>query len=64
MFAGLQKSPMAKVAQPPMEADGLPYLAGAFVEIDQRWGSVEAYLEKEVGVTKGDLALLRATYLE
>jgi len=36
MFAGLQKSPMAKVAQPPMEADGLRYLAGAFVEIDQR----------------------------
>lgn len=64
MFAGVQKSPMAKVAQPLKEADGSPYLAGAFAEIDQRWGSVEAYLEKEVGVTKGDLALLRATYLE
>ena len=46
MFAGLQKSPMAKVAQPPMEADGLPYLAGAFAEIDRRRGSVEAYLKK------------------
>jgi protein-tyrosine phosphatase len=64
MFAGLQKSPTAKVAQPLKEADGTPYLAGAFAEIDQRWGSVEAYLDKEVGVTKGDLALLRATYLE
>ncbi len=64
MFAGLQKSPMAKVAQPLKEADGTPFLAGAFAEIDQRWGSVDAYLEKEVGVTKGDLALLRATYLE
>jgi protein-tyrosine phosphatase len=64
MFASLQKSPMAKVAQPLKEADGSPYLAGAFPEIDQRWGSVDAYLEKEVGVTKGDLALLRATYLE
>ncbi len=64
MFAALQKSPMAKVAQPLKEADGTPFLAGAFAEIDQRWGSVDAYLEKEVGLTKGDLALLRATYLE
>jgi protein-tyrosine phosphatase len=64
MFAALQKSPMAKVAQPLKEADGTPFLAGAFAEIDAKWGSVDAYLEKEVGVTKGDLALLRATYLE
>ncbi len=64
MFAALQKSPMAKVAQPLKEADGTPFLAGAFAEIDQRWGSVDAYLEKEVGLTKGALALLRATYLE
>jgi len=64
MFAGLAKSPMAKVARPLKEADGTPFIAGAFAEIDQRWGSVDAYLEKEVGVTKGDLALLRATYLE
>jgi protein-tyrosine phosphatase len=64
MFAALQKSPMARVALPLKEADGTPFLAGAFAEIDAKWGSVDSYLEKEVGVTKGDLALLRATYLE
>jgi len=64
MFAGFQTDPRAAVAQPLLEADGTPFLASAFDEIDKKWGSVEAYLEKEAGVSRIDLAALRNTYLE
>ena len=64
MFAAYQKSGATTKAQPLKDASGKPFLDGAFEEIDTKWGSVDTYLEKEVGVTKGDLALLRATYLE
>ncbi len=64
MFASFQKNPAGNVAQPLKEADGTPFLAGAFAEIDAKWGSVEAYLDKEVGVSKADLARLRLLYLE
>jgi len=64
MFASYQKSGAYSQAQPLKEADGRAFLDGAFAEIDARWGSVDAYLEQQVGLTKGDLAMLRATYLE
>ncbi len=64
MFAGYQKAPGGNVAQPLKEADGTPFLAGAFAEIEAKWGSVEAYLDKEAGVSKADLARLRVLYLE
>ena len=64
MFAAYQKSGATARAQPLKDATGKPFLDGALEEIDTRWGSVDAYLEKEVGVSKGDIALLRATYLE
>ena len=51
-------------AAAPKEADGTPFLNYAFDEIDGRWGSVDNYLEQEIGVTKLDLASLRAIYLE
>ena len=50
--------------QPLMEADGTPYLVHALDAIDQRYGSVDAYLAKEAGVTAVDLAALRAAYLD
>ena len=50
--------------QPLMEPDGTPYLVHAFDAIDQRYGSVDAYLAKEAGVTAVDLAALKAAYLE
>jgi protein-tyrosine phosphatase len=51
-------------AQPLVGPDGTPLLASAFVEIDRKWGSVDAYLDQELGVTPADVAMLRATYLE
>jgi protein-tyrosine phosphatase len=64
MFAGYQKMPGGNVAQPLKEADGTPFLAGAFAEIDAKWGSVDGYLAKEIGLSKADLARLRLLYLE
>lgn len=45
-------------------ADQQPYLAAAFAEIEDKWGSVDAYLDKELGVDAADIARLRAEYLE
>lgn len=45
-------------------ADGTPFLAYAFAAIEERYGSVESYLDKVVGVRPQQLAALRATYLE
>lgn len=62
LFAHYQANP-AKAA-PLIEADGTPFLKGAFDEIDTRWGSVDAYLAQEAGVSAQDLAELRKNYLE
>lgn len=64
MFAAFQKSGSYSVAQPLKDATGKAFLDGAFEEIEAKWGSVDAYLEKEVGVTRRDIATLRTTYLE
>ncbi|AMK25492.1 MULTISPECIES: tyrosine-protein phosphatase [unclassified Sphingobium] len=63
-FAKYQQNPAAAKPQPLKDADGTPFLSHAFNEIDSRWGSVENYLEQEIGLTKLDLASLRAGYLE
>jgi len=47
-----------------MTAVGTPYLTYAFAEIERRWGSVDAYLQQEIGLGNVDLARLRAHYLE
>lgn len=64
MFAMYQKAPNASTPNPLKEADGKAFLLGALDEIDTRWGSVDAFLMKEIGLTKTDLARLRATYTE
>ena len=63
-FARFQKHPAAAEANPLVTADGTPFLTFAMAEIDNRWGSVDAYLEQAIGITKDDLAALRAAYLE
>ncbi|MET0250511.1 MAG: tyrosine-protein phosphatase [Sphingobium sp.] len=49
---------------PLKEADGTAFLTYALNEVDTRYGSVEAYLDKRLGVSAVDVAGLRATYLE
>lgn len=63
-FAHYQSSAAIAKPQPLYESDGTSYLDGAFSEIDQKWGSVQAYLEQEAGVSSGDIALLRQRYLQ
>jgi protein-tyrosine phosphatase len=63
MFGGHASDAMRKPS-PLKTADGTAYLAKALDAIDQRWGSVEAYLEKEAGVGPAQLARLRSTYLD
>lgn len=63
MFAGYQ-TPQAAKPTPLVEADGTPFLAGAFAEITEKYGSVEAYLEREAGLTPARRRALQAAYLE
>lgn len=63
MFAAYQ-SPQAMTPSPLKEADGTPFLAGAFTEIEARYGSVDAYLEIEAGLSPARRKALQAAYLE
>jgi protein-tyrosine phosphatase len=64
MFAKYQQYPSWRTPTPLKEADGRPFLAGAFSEIEVKWGTVDAYLEKEIGISVADLKRLRRLYLE
>jgi protein-tyrosine phosphatase len=64
LFARYQDDPRGAIAQPLKEADGTAFLASAFDEIEKRWGSVDGYLEKEIGLSKVDIANLRRIYLQ
>jgi protein-tyrosine phosphatase len=64
MFAAAQNDPRARIAQPLKDADGKPFLDGAFAEIDARWGSIDGYLTKELRLTRADIDRLRRLYLE
>ncbi|WP_240334355.1 tyrosine-protein phosphatase [Sphingobium estronivorans] len=63
MFARFQSNPAAK-AEPLKDADGKAFLSSAFEEIDSHWGSVENYLQQEVGVSAVDIAALKQAYLQ
>ncbi|MDR2858232.1 MAG: tyrosine-protein phosphatase [Novosphingobium sp.] len=63
-FASHQDPTAERKPEPLYDRDGKSLLLASFAEIDRRYGSVDAYLEKEVGVTAADLATLRANYLE
>ncbi|MFC0205512.1 tyrosine-protein phosphatase [Novosphingobium soli] len=64
MFARFQNDPAHAKPNPLVTADGTPFLANAFAEIDSRYGSAEGYLKQEIGLNDADLASLRSTYLE
>lgn len=64
MFAKYQENPAAAKPQPLKDPDGTAFLTYAFDEIDKKWGSVDAYLTQNIGLTKVDLAALRARYTE
>lgn len=64
LFARFQQDPAAAKPQPLKTADGTAFLTFAFDEIETKWGSVDTYLAKEVGVSQADIAKLRADYLE
>lgn len=64
LFAQLQSTPAAAKPQPLKTADGTAFLNYAFDEIETKWGSVDAYLEKEAGVSRANIVKLRAAYLE
>lgn len=64
LFAQGQQHPGGARPQPLKSADGTAYLSEALTTIEQRWGSIDAYLAKEIGVDEADITLLRQTYLE
>lgn len=64
MFAGYQRNPAAQKPQPLYSAEQRSLILYALEEVDAKWGSVEAYLDKELGVSAADVARLREAYLE
>jgi protein-tyrosine phosphatase len=64
MFAGYQADPQLKTPQPLRDGQGRSLLDFALAEVETRYGSIEAYLDKELGVDAADIAKLRAMYLE
>ena len=54
----------ARKPQPLVTAAGQPFLAISFDEIDRKWGSTDAYLQKELGIGPVQLAILRRRYLQ
>lgn len=62
-FAKYQKDPKHQTPIPLVTADGTPFLATAFQTIEEKWGSVDNYLQQEMGLSPDDIATLRATYL-
>ena len=40
------------------------YLEATFNEIEKRYGSLDNFVENELGLTKNKIALLRSKYLE
>lgn len=64
IYAQYQKDPKYLTPQPLKDDKGKSYLTFALEEIDQRWGSVDAYLEAVAGVGPAERARLRKLYLE
>lgn len=64
MFARFQQDPKYRTPQPLMDGEKRAYVEFALAEVESRWGSVEAYLDKELGVDAAGIAKLRAMYLE
>ncbi len=63
-IASFQRDPALAKPTVLKDAQGHAFLEQALAEIDEKWGSVEVYLAKEVGVDRADIVKLRAKYLE
>jgi protein-tyrosine phosphatase len=51
-------------AKPLLTSEGVPYLNFALAQVEADYGSVEAFLEKELGIDAEDRAALRDRYLQ
>lgn len=61
-FAKMQGDQRYAKPYPLMTAEGKPFLDFAFAEMQRKWGGVNGYLTKEIGLTPKDIARLRALY--
>ena len=64
MFAAYRTRPNWKTPDRLIDDQDRPFLLGAYAEIEQKWGSVPAYLKAEIGLTDQDLERLKSIYLE
>lgn len=63
-FVKAQQDPAHAKPKPLFDAAHRPWLAASFSEIEHRWGSVDAYLEQEMGLDAAARSKLQALYLE
>ena len=63
-YVASQKNPGGAKAEPLFTRKGNSHLLQFFETIDQEYGSVTAYLETELGLTKSDIAKLQTMYLD
>ncbi len=63
-FASMMNNPAISKPRPLVDEQQRPFIAGAFAAIEAKWGSVDNYLAKEIGVGPADVVKLRAKYLE
>jgi protein-tyrosine phosphatase len=63
-FARYQDNPAARKPTPLVDSDGQPLVKHALEAVEKQYGSVEAYLDKEIGVDAAEIAKLRAMYTE
>lgn len=64
LMAHYSEEEVSQYAEPLVTAEGEPLLAVAFRQIEQDYGSIEAFMEQELGVDESDIATLRQLYLE
>lgn len=62
LFGRYQSDPRYSVPQPLKTVAGKAYLDFAFAELAEKWGGVDGYLHKGLGLTDRDIARLRALY--
>ncbi len=63
-YAKAQSAGAPTKPRPLYDSSGVALLQHTFDEIDTHWGSVDTYLDQELGVDARDIARLRAAYLE
>jgi protein-tyrosine phosphatase len=63
-YAAAAKKPGGAKAEPLYGADGQSHLVKFFAHLETQYGSVEAYLDKELGIDAIAVAKLRSIYLE